>query len=103
MNMEFNSLGNLLPASHHLVATQYVEDYSDGDGKFFKFKGGRFYLVPVDNKATAIGVVLKMLASKGYSAGEYPVSALPFHSEAEAIASLEEWEQGDVEKVAVPA
>jgi hypothetical protein len=90
-------MDNQLSRPVALVSTQYVEPYSD-DPKtpYYKFKGGSYYLVQTSLEATAIGVVLKHLNDRGFSAGSYPTTVSLFSCVENAVASLEEWERDGV-------
>lgn len=77
------------PASVTLVSVQYVEQYGEG---YFKFKGGCSVIVRTTRPASAMGLTLAWLAERGWSTSHYPHTATLFASEAEAIASLPEWD-----------
>lgn len=83
------NIENASPASVTLVTVQYVEQYGEG---YFKFKGGCSVLVRTLHAGSAIGLTLAWLAEKGWSTSHYPQTATLFASEAEAIASLPEWD-----------
>ena len=80
---------NITPASVTLVSVQSVECYGEG---YYKFKGGFAVIVRTMREASAMGLTLKYLSENGLSAGYYPRHAEVFASEAEAIASLPEWD-----------
>ena len=77
------------PASVTLVLVQYVEQYGEG---YYKFKGGCSVLVRTHRTASAMGLTLEWLAGRGWSTSHYPQTATVFPSEAEALASLPEYD-----------
>lgn len=78
------------PAFVTLVHIQYVEQYGDN---YFKYKGGCAVLVRTTHEASAMGIALAWLAERGWSTSHYPKHAEVFTSEAEALASLPEWDR----------
>lgn len=85
MNIE-----NATPAALTLVTVQYVEQYGEG---YYKFKGGCSVLVRTLHKGSAMGLTLAWLAERGWSTSHYPTHAEVYASEAEALASLPEWDR----------
>jgi hypothetical protein len=83
------NIENATPASVTLVSVQSVECYGEG---YYKFKGGLAVIVRTIHEASAMGLTCKWLTEQGLSAGYYPRHAEVFASEAEAIASLPEWD-----------